>query len=107
MKAFSNKLSYIPSNRAIEIFFYAKNPFIALYILPWARGNERLSVISDESIILVLHGLNLILILESSGDNAGFRIGGNKVVRPYLRFGFMMALLDRVCMACGLVGEGG
>ena len=37
----------------------------------------------------------------------GLEIGGNKVVRPYLGFGLMMTLLDRVCMECGLVGEGG
>ena len=73
VKAFSNKLSFIPSNRAIEILFHAKNPFVAHYVLPPAWGNERLSVVPDESIILVLHGLNPLRILESSGDNAGFK----------------------------------
>ena len=40
VKAFSNKLSFILSNRAIGILFDAKNPFIAHYVLPRARGNE-------------------------------------------------------------------
>ena len=58
MKTFSNKSIFIPSNRAIGILFDAKNSFIAHYVLPWAQGNERPSVVPDESIILVLHGLN-------------------------------------------------
>ena len=33
VKAFSSKLSFIPSNRAIGIFFDAKNPFVADYVL--------------------------------------------------------------------------
>ena len=40
---------------------------------PEARGNERPSVILDESIILVMHGLNPLQILESSRYSAGFR----------------------------------
>ena len=36
VKAFSNKPSFISSNRAIEIFFDAKNPFVAHYVLPRA-----------------------------------------------------------------------
>ena len=73
VKAFSNKPSFIPSNRAIEILFDAKNPFVAHYVLHRARGNERPSVVLDESIILVLHGLKPLRILESSGYSAGFR----------------------------------
>ena len=73
MKAFSNKSSFIPNNRTIRILFDAKTPFVAYYVLPWARGNERLSVVLNESIILVLHGLNPLQILEISGDSVGFR----------------------------------
>ena len=36
VKAFSNKLSFIPSNRAIMNLFDAKNPFVAHYVLPKA-----------------------------------------------------------------------
>ena len=50
-----------------------KNPFFSHYVLPHAWRNERPSVVPDESIILVLHGLNPIQILESLGDSAGFR----------------------------------
>ena len=53
--------------------FDAKNPFVAHYVLPWTRGNERPSAVPEESIILVLHGLNLLQILESSGDSVGFK----------------------------------
>ena len=73
VKAFSNKPSFIPSNRAIGILFDAKNPFVAHYVLSWAKGNERPSAVSDESIILVLHGLNPLRILESLGDDTVFR----------------------------------
>ena len=38
VKAFSNKLSFIPRNRAIEILFDAKNPFIVDYVLPPGFG---------------------------------------------------------------------
>ena len=65
VKAFSNKLSFIPCNRAIEILFDAKNPFVAHYILPWARGNKRPSTVLDKSIIFFLHSLNPLRILES------------------------------------------
>ena len=58
VKAFSNKPSFILSNKAIEILFDAKNSFVSHYVLPRARGIERPSVILDESIILTLHGLN-------------------------------------------------
>ena len=58
VKAFSNKLSFILSNRAIRILFDLKTPFFAHYVLPQAQENERPSVIPDESIILVLHSLN-------------------------------------------------
>ena len=73
MKAFSNKLSIILSNRAIEILFDVKNSFVGHYVLPHARGNKRSSVVLDESIILILHGINPLRILESSGDSARFR----------------------------------
>ena len=62
-----------------------KNPFVAHYVLPWALGNKRPSVFSDESIILGLHGLNPLQILESSVDNARFRdrwkYGGEAISR--------------------------
>ena len=73
VKAFSNKLSFIPSNKAIRILFEVKNPFVAHYVLPHARENEKPSADSDESIILVLHDLNPLQILESSGDSVRFR----------------------------------
>ena len=41
--------------------------------MPHAWGSERPSVFLDERIILGLHGLNPLRILESSGDNAGFK----------------------------------
>ena len=76
MKAFSNKLSFIPSNRAIRILFYAKKtPFVAHYVLPPAWGNERPSVALVESIILGLHGLNPLQILESIRNSARFDNG--------------------------------
>ena len=34
VKAFSNKMSFIPCSRAIGILFDAKHPFVAHYILP-------------------------------------------------------------------------
>ena len=73
VKAFSSKPSFISSNRVIRILFDEKNPFIAHYVLPRACENDRPSVVLDESIILVLHGLNPLRILESSGNNTGFR----------------------------------
>ena len=39
VKAFSNKASFIPYNRAVGILFYVKHPFVAHYILPRSRGN--------------------------------------------------------------------
>ena len=98
VKAFSNKPGFILSNRAIGILFDAKYPFVAHYVLPRAQGNRSPSVIPDESIILVLHGLNPLRILESLGDNAGFRDRWKDVVRLYLGLGLMMTLLYRVCM---------
>ena len=38
VKVFSNKLSFIPSNRIIGILFDAKNPFVGHYVLPQVRG---------------------------------------------------------------------
>ena len=73
VKAFSNKLTFILRNRAIEILFDTKIPFVAYCFLPQARGNERPSSFLDECIILILHGLNPLRILESLGDTAGFR----------------------------------
>ena len=85
VKAFSKKLSFIPSNRAIGILFDAKNLIVAHYVLPRARENERPSVVLDESIILGLHGLNPLQILKSSGDSVGFRdrwkAGGEAISR--------------------------
>ena len=34
VKAFSNKMSFIPCNRAVKILFDEKLPFVAHYILP-------------------------------------------------------------------------
>ena len=34
VKAFSNKASFTPCNRAIRILFDVKHPFVAHYILP-------------------------------------------------------------------------
>ena len=39
VKAFSNKASFIPCNRAVEIMFNVKHPFVAHYILPRALRN--------------------------------------------------------------------
>ena len=39
VKAFRNKASFIPCNRADSILFNEKQPFVAHYILPWAWGN--------------------------------------------------------------------
>ena len=50
-----------------------KKPIFSHYVLPQARGNKRLSVVPDESIILVPHGLNPLRILESLGDHVGFK----------------------------------
>ena len=36
-------------------------------------SGTRPGAVSDESITLILHGLDPLRILESSGDNAGFR----------------------------------
>ena len=88
VKAFSNKSSFIPSNRAIRILFDAKKPFVAHGVLPRARGNERPSVILDERIILELHGLNPLWILESLSDSAAFRDrwkdGGEAISRGWV-----------------------
>ena len=73
VKAFCNKSSFILSNKAIRILFNVKTPFVAHHVLPHAQGNERPSVVSNESIILILYGLNPLRILESLGDNARFR----------------------------------
>ena len=73
VKALSNKSSFILSNKAIRILFDAKNPFVGHYVLPRAQGNKRPSAVLNESIILVLHGLNPLQILESLGDIARFR----------------------------------
>ena len=52
------------------MLFEAKNPFFAHYVLPRAQGNKRPSVVPNESIIRVLHGLNPLRILESSCDSS-------------------------------------
>ena len=68
VKAFSNKTSFIPCNRADEILFDAKHPFVAHYILPQSQGNQSPSTVSDESIVF---------FLESLSDNAGCRDSWN------------------------------
>ena len=39
VKAISNKASFIPCNRADEILFDVKHPFVVHYILPRSRKN--------------------------------------------------------------------
>ena len=39
VKAFSNKVSFIPCNSVIGILFDAKHLFVAHYILPRSRGS--------------------------------------------------------------------
>ena len=39
VKAFSNKASFIPCNRAVKILFDAKHPFFTHYILLQSWGN--------------------------------------------------------------------
>ena len=73
VKPFSNKASFIPCNKAVEILFAAKHPYVTRYILPRSRGNQSSSTILNESIIFFLHRLNPLRILESLGDNVGFR----------------------------------
>ena len=51
VKAFSNNASFISCNRAVEILFDVKLPFVAHYILPRSRGNYSSGTIPDESII--------------------------------------------------------
>ena len=77
VKAFSNKGSFIPCNRAVEILFDVKHPFVAHYILPRSRGNQNLSTVPDKSIIFFLHPLNPLGILKRLGNSAGFRDSWN------------------------------
>ena len=88
VKAFSNKASFLPCNSAVEILFNAKHPFVAHNILPRSRGNKSLGTIQDESIIFFLHRLNLLRILESSSDNAGFSDKWNEGGEAIFRVGF-------------------
>ena len=39
VKVFSNKETFIPCNRVVEIFFDAKHPFVVNYIPPRSRGD--------------------------------------------------------------------
>ena len=39
VKVFSNKATFIPCNKVIEILFDAKHPFVVYYIPPRSRGN--------------------------------------------------------------------
>ena len=50
-----------------------KTHLLPIMFYPELGGNKRPSVVPDESVILVLHGLNPLRILESSGDSARFR----------------------------------
>ena len=43
VKAFSNKASFISCNRAVEILFDAKHPFVTHYILSRSWGNQSLN----------------------------------------------------------------
>ena len=88
MKAFSNKPSFIPCNRAIGILFDAKHSFFAHYILPRAQGNKRPSTFPNEGIIFFLHSLNPLRILESLGDSVGFRERGKYGGEAISRVGF-------------------
>ena len=98
VKAFSNKPSFIPSNKAFGILFDVKNPFVAHYVLPRARGNERTNVVPNERIILILHGLNPLWILESSSDGVGFRDRWKDGGEAISRVRFDDGTFNRVCM---------
>ena len=74
VKAFSNNASFISCNRAVEILFDVKHPFVAHYIHPRSRGNCSPGTVADESIIFFLHCLNPLRILESLGNSAGFSV---------------------------------
>ena len=90
VEAFRNKSSFILCSIAIRIFFDAKHPFVAHYILPQARGNK--------SIIFFLHSLNPLWILESSSNSTRFRERGNYGGVSYLGLGLVMEFLEWVCM---------
>ena len=98
MKAFSNKMRFIPCNRAFGILFDVKHPFVAHYILPWSRGNQSLSTVPNESIMFFLHRLNPLGILESLVTMQGSGIVGIMAVIPYFELGLWMEFLERVCM---------
>ena len=88
VKAFSNKSSFIPCSIAIRILFDAKQPFVAHYILPRARGNKRPSIVPNKCIIFFLHSLNPLLILESLSNSTRFRERGNYGGDVISRVGF-------------------
>ena len=88
VKAFSNKTSFIACNRVVGILFDVKHPFVAYYILLQSQGNQRPSIVSDESIIFFLHRLNPLGILESLGDSAGFKDSWNYGSETIFMVGF-------------------
>ena len=88
VKSFNNKASFIPCNRAVEILFDVKNPFVAHYIMSWSRGNQSLSIVPDENIIFFLHRLNPLGILESLGDSVRFGDSWNYGGEAIFRVGF-------------------
>ena len=55
---------------------------------PLCSANERPSAVTDDNIILVLHGLNPLRILESLDDSARFRDRWKKGDEVISRVGF-------------------
>ena len=60
-----------------RLWFDAKHPFVAHYILLRSWENQSPSTVPDKSIIFFLHRLNPLGILESLGDNAWFKDSWN------------------------------
>ena len=79
VKAFSNKTSSMPCNRAVRILFDTKHPFVAHYILLRSWGSQSPGTIPDERILFFLHRLNQLGILESSSNSAKFSDGGETI----------------------------
>ena len=81
-------MSFIPCNRAVEIFLKAKHPFVSHYILPQSRENQSISIIPDKSIIFFLHFPNPLGILERLGDSEWFRDSLSDGSEAIFRVGF-------------------
>ena len=98
VKAFSNMLSFIPCNRAIEIFLMRNTHFLSTIFCPSSGEQETRYHLLDESIIFFMHSLNPLRILESSSDNVGFRgrgkYGGEAISQVGFRDGIFRAGLQ-------------